>query len=186
MASLGYNTNEYERSAPKGTALPPGLYTMTVVRVQQKQTKDGSGVYEEVEFDIQTPTEFGNRKFWDRFNVINKSQKAQQIGREGICDLAKAAGINGALNDDQELLGKTVQGRILVKESGNPQYPQPKNECRKYYAVGVNADEADAGSKSAAKTAQADTPAAKPNWNSAGQAPAPAHAAYTPAKAPWK
>lgn len=185
MASIvGINTTEYERSAPSGGPLPPGVYVMTISRVQSKETNDKTGVYVEVEFDIQSPPEFGNRKFWDRFNIINKSQKAQQIGREGFADLAKACGIHGVINDDQEILGKTVQGRLRVKDSDNPQYPEPKNECRKYYPVGVNADEADEQRKG--NTKNAPVAAQKANWGNAGQQPQQQIAPAATPQAPWK
>ncbi len=189
MATLALDTTQYERTAPQGGPLPPGVYTMTVARVQQKETNDKQGVYEEVEFDISQPQQFSNRKFWDRFNIINKSPKAQQIGREAIADLAKACGIHGVINDDQELMGKTVQGRLIVKPSDNPQYPDPKNECRKYYPVGVDADAEDKKTKGAAPVAnQTAATGTKPNWNNAGT-PAPAPAQVAPAgqaAAPWK
>lgn len=196
MATLGLDTTQFERSAPQGGPLPPGVYTMTVVRSQQKPTNDKTGVYVEVEFDISSPPQFSNRKFWDRFNVMNNSPKATQIGKEAICDLAKAAGINGLLNDDQELMGKTVQGRLIVKPSDNPQYPEPKNECRKYYPVGVDADAEDKKAKGGPAVNQPAVAAGavKPNWNSAGT-PAPvaqqpqqqvAPAAPSGGPAPWK
>lgn len=190
MATLAINTTEYERQSPQGGPLPAGIYTMTVVRVQQKETNDKKGVYEEIEFDISEPSQFSNRKFWDRFNVINGSQKAQQIGREGISDLAKACGIHGMLNDDQELMGKTVQARLFIKNSDNPQYPDPKNECRKYYPLGVNPDEEDKKAKGGATQAQNAAPtSAKPNnWNNAG-APAAQPQQVAPAgqaASPWK
>lgn len=185
MANLGINTTEYEeRSAPHAGPLPAGVYTMTISRVQQKRTKDNTGVYEEVEFDIVSPAQYGNRKFWDRFNIINKSAEAQKIGREGISDLGKACGIFGVINDDQDLLGKTVQGRLIVKPSDNPQYPEPKNECRKYYPVGVDADAEDKKKKGEATA----TPTqAKNSWNNAGTPPAQQQAAQAPAQQtpPW-
>lgn len=186
MAHIGIDTTQHERSAPQGGPLPPGVYTMTVVRAQQKETKKG-GVQEEIEFDISLPAQFSNRKFWDRFNIVCSSPKAQKIAHEGIADLAKACGIK-ILNDDQELLGKTVQGRLIVKASDNPEYPEPKNECRKYYPVGVDADAEDAKKKGGAASAPAAAAAgAKPNWNNAGAQPAQAPAAAVAAPtAPWK
>lgn len=186
MANIGLDTTQYERTAPQGGPLPPGVYTMTIVRVQQKQTNDKTGVYEEVEFDISSPAQFSNRKFWDRFNLINKSPKATQIGKEAIADLAKACGIHGVLNDDAEFLGKTVQGRLVVKPSDNPQYPEPKNECRKYYPVGVDADAEDKKAKGSAPATQATAPAAKPNWNNAGTSSAQPSAAPATDTPPWK
>jgi len=182
MANIGLDTTQYNRTAPAGGPLPPAVYTMTVVRSQSKETNDKQGVYVEVEFDVAGT----NRKFWDRFNIINKNPKAQQIGREGVSDLAKAAGINGVLNDDQDLLGKTVQGRLIVKPSDNPQYPEPKNECRKYYPVGVDAEAEDRKAKGGTP-AQASAAPAKANWNTAGTPAAEPVAAPAPAgTAPWK
>ena len=188
MANIGLDTTQYERTAPQGGPLPPGVYVMTIVRIQQKQTNDKTGVYEEAEFDIQSPANFGNRKFWDRFNIINKSAKATQIGKEAIADLARACGINGLLSDDQELLGKTVQGRLIVKPSDNPQYPEPKNECRKYYPVGVDADAEDKKAKGTNPTAAAPATAPKANnWNTAGTPPVAQVAAPVAEETkPWK
>jgi hypothetical protein len=185
MAYIGIDSTQYERTAPQGGPLPPGVYTMTVVRVQQKETNDKTGVYEEVEFDISQPTQFSNRKFWDRFNIINKSVVATRIGKEAIADLAKACGIHGLLNYEGELLGKTVQARLIVKPSNNLKYPKPKNECRKYYPVGVDADAEDKKGKGAVVTVQA-TATANPSWNTAGTPPVQAETVATPSSAaPW-
>ena len=190
MANIGLDTTQHERTAPSGAPLPPGVYTMTVVRTQMKQVKN-NGVQLEVEFDISSPAQFSNRKFWDRFNLINNSPKkavTEKIAQEALSDLAKASGINGILHRDEELLGKTVQGRLIVKLSDDPQYPEPKNKCRKYYPVGVDADAADKAAKGGVPVAQVAVPAAKANWNNAGtplaqpQQAAPAVAGA----APWK
>lgn len=186
MADLGINTTEHERSAPTGGApLPAGVYTMTIVRMAIKPVKN-NGMQFEVEFDISAPPQFSNRKFWDRFNIVNNSANkaiTEKIAKEALADLGKAAGIHGNLTEEM-LLGKTVQGRLFVKPSENPAYPEPKNECRKYYPVGVDADATDKAAKGAAP-AQAAT-GAKPNWNTAGT-PAPAAAPVAAAPpAPWK
>lgn len=196
MANLGLDTTQYERTTPQGGPLPPSVYTMTVVRIQQKETNDKQGVYEEVEFDVSSPAQFSNRKFWDRFNIINKSAKAQQIGREAIADLAKACGINGMLNDDQELLGRTVQARLYVQpqkewtDKNGVLHPagELKNECRKYYPVGVDADaeDEDARKKGGQPAAQSATSAAKPNWNNAGVQVAAQSAPSPSTTPPWK
>lgn len=184
MAHIGLDTTQYNRTPPQGSALPPGIYVMTTVRVQTKQTKDTSGAYVEVEFDISSPAQFSNRKFWDRFNIINKNPQAAQIGKEALADLGKAMGL-GVISDDQDLLGKTVQGRLSVDKSDNPQYPEPQNRCRKYYPVGVDADAADKSAKGVAPTPQAAS--GKPNWNNAGAQPVqPADANVATAAAPWK
>ena len=195
MAHIGLDTTQYERSAPTGgTPLPPDVYTMTIVRALQKETGNKTGVQVEVEFDISLPAQFSNRKFWDRFNIMNTSADAQRIGRENLSDLAKACGILGVLGDENELLGKTVQGRIYIKpqkawtDKNGVNHPagEPKNECRKYYPVGVDADAEDKKAKGVQTATQSST-SAKPNWNNAGT-PAPASKQAAPAGTipPWK
>ena len=185
MADLNINTTEYERSVPTGTPLPPGVYTMTIVRTAIKPVTN-NGMQFEVEFDIQSPPQFSNRKFWDRFNIVNNSPNkaiTEKIAKEALADLGKAAGIHGNLTEEM-LSGKTVQGRLFVQPSKNAKYPEPKNECRKYYPVGVDADAEDAKKKGAASPA-VQPAASKPNWNTAGTAPA-AETAPAAATAPWK
>ena len=179
MATIGLNTSEYERKVVESTPLPQGIYQGIVVRVQQKDTRDKTGVYEEVEFDIKYPEQYSNRKFWDRFNVSNQSVKAQQIGREGFSDLAKAAGVNGIINDDQEILGKEVLLEITIVASENPKYPNPSNACRKYWPLGTDVE---AARKNRGGQAVAAAPAN--NFGSVGtqQAAAPAVGSVSP----WK
>lgn len=139
MAYIGLNTEEHECSAPTGgNPLPAGIYTGVITRTQLKDTKDETGKYLEVEFDISSPGEYVNRKFWDRFNIVNKSQKASQIGKEQLADLAKSSGIT-VLNEEEELHGKEVAFVLKVKPpEGNF---QASNECVKYWPVGTTLDQ---------------------------------------------
>lgn len=152
MAYIGLETGKYERTAgtAKSTPLPPGMYHGIVTRTQLKPTKEGDGQYLEVEFDISFPAEFSNRKFWDRFNIINKSQEATRIGKEQLSDLVKATGL-ATLGDDTELQGKEVALILRVEPSKNPKYPDPKNECSKYWPVGTSMAQHDEWRKKGAK-----------------------------------
>jgi len=129
------NTGEVEYNAGGSRdPLPVGVYSMIIVRSQQKQTKKGDGVFVEVEFDITAPGQYTRRKFWDTFNIMNPSAEAQRIGLEQIGKLAKAAGL-AVLEDDQELLNREVQAEIYIGKDGNG---TPRNRVSGYYPMGVD------------------------------------------------
>lgn len=198
------------RSAPEGTPLPPGIYHGMVTKTAQKETQSG-GIMVEVEFDITHPAEHSNRKFWDRFNVVNNSVEAARIGKEGLADLAQAAGIQ-VLEDDEQLIGVEVMMELIVtparpySKNGQEHPGKPQNNCRKYWAVGTEiaaAKQAQKPAATAVKTAATTaTPAGQNRWaGTAKAAPAARPAEVTPeqvqqsaaasapatnAAAPWK
>ncbi|WP_337187559.1 DUF669 domain-containing protein [Phenylobacterium sp.] len=135
MAYLGQsiNTGEVEYNTGSRDPLPAGVYSLVVVRSQQKDTKKKDGVFVEVEFDITAPDGFTRRKFWDTFNIMNPSAEATRIGLEQLGKLAKAAGIP-VLQDDQELLNAEVQAEIYIGKDNNG---TPRNRVSGYYPMGV-------------------------------------------------
>lgn len=182
------DTNEYNRSIPQGTPLPPGLYQGVVTRTEQKPTagKNGNpgGIMVEVEFDITAPEEYAssNRKVWDSFNVVNASAEAVRIAKEGISDLGKACGY-AVLEDDEQLLGCEVIMRIAIDpakpytdKQGVQREGKPKNKILKYWAVGTDVEAAEAAAKAAAKTAPAAQTAAAPQVAAKPVATAPSGA----------
>ncbi len=169
-----------------------------MVKSAQKQTNDKTGMYVEVEFDITSPVEFTNRKFWDRFNILNKSAEASRIGKEQLAGLAFAIGIP-TLNDDEQLIGHEVVMEIYVEpakpytdKNGVAQAGKPTNKCRKYWPVGTNVEAekkaAKAGGHSPTVAVSSGAPA-KAAWNKPAPAAAAVQAAPPPATnvaAPWK
>lgn len=172
MTYIGLDTTQHERSGPpSSTPLPAGLYTGVITRTQLKETKKQDGHYLEVEFDITSPGEYSNRKFWDRFNIANKSVEATRIGKEQLSDLAKATGLQ-MLSEDTDLHGKEVTLILRVRPAKDGF--EANNECDKYWPVGTTLQQHEEwrSSKGRGSTAK---PAAKQNWGSPAQA-APATA----------
>lgn len=175
MAYINVDTSKHEREVREGGPLPPGVYHGVVTRMEQKPTSK-NGVFEEAEFDITFPANYANRKFWDRFNIVNDSPQAERIGQEAIADLGKACGISGPIGDDQALVGREVMLEIYVQppkpyvdKSGVQQPGKPSNACRKYWPIGTDVD-------AARKAAKAKT----------GVAPATQSGVLAPATAPKK
>lgn len=190
MAYIGLDATQHERTLGSGgnTPLPAGFYTGVITRAELRDNKptakDPNGKYLEVEFDITSPGDFTNRKFWDKFNLINTNAIAVKIGKEQLSDLAQALGITN-LGEAEELLGKEAAFYLTV-EPAKPPY-QASNSCMKYLAVGST--EADYQAWHKAKKGSAPTAGTVPERKAWGAAtPAATEATPdAPAKAaPWK
>lgn len=180
---FGFDTKEYERTVGGGgnNPLSVGFYGLVITRSVIKPTKAGDGKYLEVEFDITDPSDYGNRKFWDKFNIFNKNPTAQKIGREQLSDLLKSLGLDGSAEPD-DMVGASVNAYLLIDPPKDGW--EAKNKCAKYLPTGTT--EADyqawfAQAKGAAKAAAPE----KKSWGAA----APAATAEPAAKAAvpsWK
>ncbi len=180
------NSSEYTRSTPTRTPLPPGIYKGIITKTAQKDTGGSNGkapgVMVEIEFDITHPEEFSNRKFWDRFNVVNQSEKARRISVEALADLTLACGLP-VLMDDEELLAHEVimelsieKGKPYTNKQGQQVDGDDQNKCEKYWHVNTDLD--------AAKKAQKEQKAAAPAKASAATNVAQKWGAQKPAAAP--
>lgn len=190
----GLDTNQYERTVGTGSndPLPVGFYELVITRNTLKKAseraKDTNGKYIEVEFDVQIPAEFNRRKYWDKFNIINKSQEAVRIGKEQFSDLLKQVGITslpaGELDEScpvPELLGRSVCAYLAIDKGQNGY--NDSNKCLKYLPSGSTLADYEAwyaSKKGAAKTVVPE----KKAWGAQPSAPA----AQPEAKkaAPWK
>ncbi|MFP5471986.1 MAG: DUF669 domain-containing protein, partial [Bacteroidia bacterium] len=72
--------------------LPAGWYTATIADAELKTTKDGSGQYINVRYDITGPTHQG-RVVFGKLNIKNASAKAEEIGRQKLGELMRAIGL---------------------------------------------------------------------------------------------
>ena len=53
--------------------LPAGEYVVAATKAEYKQTRDRTGGYIEVELTVKEPSEYSNRKIFDRFHIQNQS-----------------------------------------------------------------------------------------------------------------
>ena len=163
MAFLGqtFDANDL----PQGRTydpLPPGWYTATIADAELKPTKDGSGQYINVRYDITGPTHQG-RVVFGNLNIKNASAKAEEIGRQQLGEIMRAIGL-ARVTDTDQLIG----GSLLIKldvRAATEQY-DAKNEVKAFKSI----------------TGSAPTFAA-PAASTA--APAPAAAAPSKATPPW-
>jgi hypothetical protein len=101
MPEINFDLSGYEMSAPQSfDPMPPGDYITIVTNSELKDTKAGDGQYIELTMQI-VDGPFSGRRHWERLNIINKSDKTQEIARSHLNALLKACGVPNAKNTEE-------------------------------------------------------------------------------------
>lgn len=124
MAFLGqtYNADDLPASDNGGDfePLPAGWYSAQITAAELRDNKQQTGQYIRLTYDIVGPTHQG-RKVWGNINVSHsRSPKAEQIGRQQLGELMRAAGL-AKVKDTDELLGASLQIKVKFVPAG--EYP---------------------------------------------------------------
>ena len=115
MVQLAEVINQSEPEARKDfDLLPNGYYRAIALSEEEKDTKDGTGKYIKMEFEISSPPEFAKRKIWTNFNIVNKSLTATNIAKEHLGNFAWAVKID-KLSDTNQLLYKELTIEVGVQ-----------------------------------------------------------------------
>jgi hypothetical protein len=115
MAQLG-GTFDANQVDPAGTyeVLPPGDYKVQIVQSDMMNTKNGNGQYLWLEMDI-VDGEYQGRKVWDRLNLVNPNQQAQEIAQKQLSAICHAIGVL-SVQDSEELHFKPLIARVKVRQ----------------------------------------------------------------------
>jgi hypothetical protein len=127
--------------------LPAGWYNAHITQAEARPTKDGTGQYIKIRYDILGPTHVG-RVVFANVNIRNKSAEAERIGRAQLGDLMRACGIKQLLQADQ-LVGGTPEIQVTVRPARD-QYPA-SNEVKAIRAAGGAAPSLPAAAPAASK-----------------------------------
>lgn len=100
--------------------IPPGDYTVQLVKSESKQTKDGTGHYLSLTFKV-IEGDYENRIIFTNLNMVNKNLTAEEIARRLFSSLCHAANVLTP-NDTQELHGIPVIAKVKIQK-GNESYP---------------------------------------------------------------
>lgn len=95
--------------------LPDGWYDASISTAEIRDTKNGTGKYLNVRYDIQGPTHAG-RVVFGRLNIRNQNPKAEEIGRQQMGDLMRAIGLSKVTDTDQ-FVGHNVKIKLTVRKS---------------------------------------------------------------------
>ena len=163
MAFLGqtFDANDLPQSSTY-EPLPAGWYTATIADAELKTTKDGSGQYIKVRYDITGPTHQGRVAFGN-INIRNASAKAEEIGRQQLGELMRAIGL-ARITDTDQLIGGVLQIKLDVR-AATEQYAA-QNEVKGFKAITGSAPTFAAHTASPAASAPAPAGPAKavPPW----------------------
>src|SRR5690348_7203685 len=96
---INFNANDVPPSSPL-EPVPANWYRAHIVASEVKPTKSGGGNYLQLEFDI-LDGEFKGRKFWDRLNIQNANQTAQEIAQRALSAVCHATGVLRLTNSAQ-------------------------------------------------------------------------------------
>jgi hypothetical protein len=123
MASFNFSANEYDDFEGGGNfdPVPEGEYEMMGEDAEEKSTSSG-GTMIKAKFRILGP-EFKNRVVFNNFNIVNKSETAQEIGRRQLSTWARAVGKPNA-SDTDELLNRPFIGLVGVEAASGNYGPQ--------------------------------------------------------------
>ena len=91
MAELNFNAEEIE---PLGNfePVPLGEYMVVISASEIKETKEKKGKYLQFTYDI-IEGDCKNRKLFDRLNIVNESETAQEIAQRSLSAICRAVGI---------------------------------------------------------------------------------------------
>ena len=151
---IGFTADELPESRGDYEPLPEGWYSAEIGDAEIRVTKDGTGQYIRCRYNITGPTKAG-RVVFGNLNIMNKSQKAEEIGRQQLGELMRSIGL-GRIEDTDQLIGCPLQIKLSIRPAENGYAAQ--NEVR-----GFRAPEGAAPAKAApaASSAKAAPPWAK-------------------------
>lgn len=130
LLDFEFNVDSLPVSESSYEPIPAGWYTASIKNAEIRQTKNGTGQYIAVRYDIQGPSHSG-RVIFGNINIKNANPKAEEIGRQQLGEVMRAIGLS-VVRDTDQLIGGTLQ--IKVDISHQDGY-EPRNEVRGYKAV---------------------------------------------------
>ena len=127
---IGFSADELPESRGDYEPLPEGWYSAEIGDAEIRVTKDGTGQYIRCRYNITGPTKAG-RVVFGNLNIMNKSQKAEEIGRQQLGELMRCIGL-GRIEDTDQLIGCPLQIKLSIRPAENGYAAQ--NEVRGFRA----------------------------------------------------
>ena len=112
MALIDFNAEEVEPQSDF-SPLPVGNYTVVITQSEMKPTKTGNGQYLQLTLQV-VEGEFKNRLIFDRLNIQNANEVAQQIAQKALSSICRAVGVMHP-KDSEELHDKPFSVKIGIR-----------------------------------------------------------------------
>lgn len=149
----GYNAEEHK---PMETfdAIPAGEYRAIATNSEMKATKQGDGMYLQIEWELLDEP-YRGRKLWSRLNLENKNETAVKIAQQELSSICRAVGVLRP-SDSAELHNKPVLLKVGVEIRKDTQ--EQSNRIKNYSAI------APANANAATPPPAAAATSGKPPW----------------------
>lgn len=121
MAKFGFDVAEVDITAQGGgnyDPVPEDDYVLKALEAEEKDTSTGGSMIK-VKFEVVSGEHKG-RWIWQNFNIVNKSEAAQRIGRQQLVSWATACGKPDCDNTDK-LIDKQFTATVGI-EAGSGTY----------------------------------------------------------------
>lgn len=167
MAKLGFNAAEVEPSKAM-EPLPNGWYNVQIEASEMKPASTAGNEYLELTMKV-LDGDFEGRKVFDRLNIINASEVAQQIAYEQLSAICHATGVIN-VEDSEELHGKPFMAKVKFKPA-TEQY-EAGNDVKGYQACDGSDSQGATGKPAIGnKQATSGMPEGGPTWAATGNEP---------------
>jgi hypothetical protein len=112
MAELNFDSNDVE---PTGNfePLPLGEFLVMISASEMKPTKNGEGQYLQLTYDV-IDGEYKGRKVFDRLNLVNKNEQAQEIAQRSLSAICRCVGVLHPKNSE-ELHDKPMVVKVGIR-----------------------------------------------------------------------
>lgn len=112
MAQLDFDASGVQPSTGISDPVPAGWYNVVIDESEIKPTKDASGAYLNLRFNI-LDGQYANRKVFTLLNIKNNNAQAVEIAYRDLSAICHAVGVM-QVQDSQQLHGKPLKIRVTV------------------------------------------------------------------------
>lgn len=133
MATLNFDANAIQPDT-SFEPIPAGWYNAVIDESEMKPTRDGSGAYLALRFNI-IDGQYAGRKVFTRLNLRNQNPVAQDIAQKQLSTICHAVNVLN-VQDSSQLHALPMQIRVKITNDPTGQY-DPSNEISGYKAVGA-------------------------------------------------
>lgn len=130
LLSQSFDVNDLPAQQNDFAPLPEGWYQASINSAEIRDTKDKTGQYIAIRYDILGPTHQG-RVVFGNVNIKNKSTQAEEIGRQALGSIMRAIGL-ARVDDTDQLISGILQIKLAIRTQEGY---EPTNEVRGYKAI---------------------------------------------------
>ena len=117
MAILDFDSKEISVASNSHELIPAGWYNAVIVESDLKTTKDGSGKYLQLCFEI-IDGEYKNRKVWTNLNLYNRNEATVKMAQNALALICGAVGVV-VVHDSEELHNIPLSIKIKSREKAS-------------------------------------------------------------------